>query len=266
MDKFERQKMSEQTRREKEREESAAFNRVLFWIGGGVVLEFLLLLLNRFYNNYRVEEIGLATALRPAVKIAAVVALVVTVVLALLWRRARTGKKGGLLFGALALFAGGLSVSCFITWAFGPAGLKSAYVLVPIAIVLAFVYYLYQREFFLVASMSALAMLGVWFAGKGLGGAMKMVVYAYVVLVAVVLVLSVLLVRKLQTGDGVISLRGKRVRLFGQEANYPLLYVSAAIAAAVLVCSLFTLPAVFLYGVMAAWLLIMAVYYTVKMM
>lgn len=49
---------------QRERQEDVVLNKVLWWIVGAVVLEFLLLLLNRFYSYYTPDGIALAQALR----------------------------------------------------------------------------------------------------------------------------------------------------------------------------------------------------------
>ena len=56
---------------QREHQEDVILNKVLCWIVGSVVLEFLLLLLNRYYVNYTAapESIALAGALRTAFKV-----------------------------------------------------------------------------------------------------------------------------------------------------------------------------------------------------
>ena len=80
----------------KAKQDEAALNRVLFWIVGGALLEFLLLLLNRYYSSYTVAQIQLRVALGTAVKIMAVAALVCAVATAVWWRMARTNGKGSI--------------------------------------------------------------------------------------------------------------------------------------------------------------------------
>ena len=72
--------------------------------------------------------------------------------------------------------------------------------------------------------------------------------------------------RKLQTSGGILKLGGKELRLFPKNANYAMLYVTCIVVAAVLVAALLLGSLPVLYGVMVAWLLIMAVYYTVRLM
>ena len=55
-------KKEQQAQRAKQ--EDVVLNKVLWWIVGAVVLEVLLLLLNKVYANYTVEQIELAKSLR----------------------------------------------------------------------------------------------------------------------------------------------------------------------------------------------------------
>lgn len=247
------------------KQEEAALNRVLCWLVGGSVLEFLLLLLNRYYNHYTVSQIDLRIALGTAVKVLAVAALVGALACGAWWNSARKSGKSTTIPGALGLFLAGGSVSCFATWFFAGAGLKLMYLAVPAAIVLAFIYYLYQREFFLVAAMSAEALLGVWVCARALGGKYAPVAYVYLLVAAVDLVCALLSCRKAQGDNGKVTFRGRTILTLSRDANYALLYASAVIALATLAAAVLSVPTTILLAVLVAWLLIMAVYYTVKL-
>ena len=135
-------KNAKQLKAAKERQEEAALNRVLCWIAGGAVLEFLLLLLNRYYSHYTVAQIELRVALGSAVKILAVAALACAAAGAFWWNNTRKNQKRGTLPGILTLFLAGVSISCFATWLFDTAGLRLMYLGVPCVIVLVMIYYL----------------------------------------------------------------------------------------------------------------------------
>lgn len=251
---------------EKAKEEEAALNCILCWVVGGAVLEFLLLLLNRYWVHYTVAQIELRVALGTAVKILAVAALACAAAAGFWWNSARqSGKKTGLP-GALCLFLLGVSVSCFAAWFLSGAGVRLMYIAVPVVIVLVLIYYLYQHEFFLVACQSALALLGVWVCSRGLGGRYAALTYVYVVVAALLIGGGAWLCRKAQENGGRMELRGGKLRLFARDANYSILYAGAAILVLVLILSAVGISSVILYSVTVAWLLIMAVYYTVKLM
>ena len=54
----------EQEKLQRERQEDLVLNKVLWWIVGAVILEFLILLLNRYYVHYTPAGIPLAQTLR----------------------------------------------------------------------------------------------------------------------------------------------------------------------------------------------------------
>ncbi|MEA4955579.1 MAG: hypothetical protein VB096_08745 [Pseudoflavonifractor sp.] len=259
-------KNAKQLKAVKERQEEAALNRVLCWIAGGAVLEFLLLLLNRYYNHYTVDQIELRVALGTAVKILAVAALACAAAGAFWWNSARKSQRRTTLPGILTLLLAGVSLSCFVVWLFDGLGLRLMYLAVPCAIVLVMIYYLYQHEFFLVACVSALALLGTWVSSKGLGGVYAALTYVVVMASALLVLGGAILCRKAQINGGAVEYQGNKIRIFSKDTNYALLYLSIAIALVVLVAAALGVATVILRAVAVAWLLIMAVYYTMKLM
>lgn len=259
-------KNAKQKKAERAKAEEAALNRILCWIAGGVVLEFLVLLLSRYVVYYKVGEHTIQMAMTIAAKILAVAGLCCAAGAGYWWNNARKSGKGTNLPGTLCLFMLGLSVSCFATWFFFDLGVQLMRYAVPCVVVLALIYYLYQREFFLIACQSVLALLGIWICGKGLGSSRSVICYAYVAAAAVLIVLSALLCRKAQGNGGRIELGEKSWKCLSRDANYALLYAGAVVALVLLIVAAIGISSLALYGVVVAWLLIMAVYYTVKLM
>lgn len=247
---------------ERAKAEEATLNRILYWVVGGAVLEFLLLLLNRYWSHYTVSQIELAVALRTVVRVLAVVSLLGAVAAGFWWYTARKQDRKTGIASCLCIFLAGVSVSCFATWIFSSAGLRLMYIAVPVVIILAMVFYLYQHEFFLVAVESALTLLGIWICDSGRGA----LAYAYVVAALLLILAGALLCKWTKSRKGKVSLGGKKVRVFSSDANYPILYTGAVILALVLVLAAVGVAPLLLYAVAVAWLLIMAVYYTVKLM
>lgn len=248
----------------KAKAEEEALNSILYWVLGGLTLEFLLILLNRYWVNYRIAEFNFRDGiLEPAVKILAFLALAGVAAAAFWW------KKGGMkerLPLAAALMSLGISAGCFSAWLIGDAGITVMYTVVPAIVLLAVIYYLYQREFFLISCLSALGLLGIWLCSHGVSGRTGVVCWIYV-LGALVLVGAVTLGFYLcQKDHGSLTWEGKKFQLLSKDAVYLLLYATAAVAACVLLCALVGLPSMALYAVSVAWLLVMAVYYTVKLM
>lgn len=255
----------------KAKAEEEALSSILCWVAGGSVLEFLLILLNRYWSHYGVNklffgvtEIHFRTAiLEPAVKVLAFLLLAGAVGAAYWWKQ--KGMKTRLSL-AVSLVALGASAGCFSAWLVGESGIVTLSVIVPAIVVLAILYYLYQREFFLVACQSALALLGIWMCDRGLGGGRAIFCWIYVIAAMLLIGASAWVCSLLQKGKGAIVWKGREVKVLPKEANFLLLYVGAAVAVAILACALMSLPTMALYAVAVAWLLVMAVYYTVKLM
>lgn len=255
-------KKEQQAQRAKQ--EDVVLNKVLWWIVGSVILEALLLLLNRVYVNYTASEIEFAYSLRGVFKVLAIVLPICFVVLAGLWLAARKSGKLVKLTGVLALIALILAVCAVIVRIFDVSGVKFLYIAVPVVAVLALIYYLYQREFFVSAVFCALGLLGIKLLPRVRGS--SLVGYAYAVALAVLLVAAVVLFRMMQKSQGKLTVKGAPVQVFPKGANYALLYVTCALVAVVAIAAVMMGALTLLYGVLVAWLLILAVYYTVRLM
>ena len=255
-------KKEQQAQRAKQ--EDVVLNKVLWWIVGSVILEALLLLLNRVYVNYTASEIEFAYSLRGVFKVLAIVLPICFVVLAGLWLAARKSGKLVKLTGVLALIALILAVCAVIVRIFDVSGVKFLYIAVPVVAVLALIYYLYQREFFVSAVFCALGLLGIKLLPRVRGA--SLVGYAYAVGLAVLLVAAVVLFRMMQKSQGKLTVKGAPMQVFPKGANYALLYVTCALVAVVAIAAVMMGALTLLYGVLVAWLLILAVYYTVRLM
>lgn len=181
----------------KRQQEDAALNRILIWFGGAVVVEFILLLINRLVP--------------------------------------------------------------------GLAAIRWLSILIPVIAVLAMVYYLFQRDFFCISVISACGIMSLQLyrrmflmhptrirCGFALG----------FLLLAAAIVLLVLI----QLDKRPLPLNIDR--LVPKDANFPLLYVTCGLNAALLALTLIlgSTVAYYLIFVLAAWLFITAVYYVVKLM
>lgn len=250
-------------REEKRRREDQALNRVLLWFGGAVLLEFLLLLLNRFYINYDPNGLNLARGLAVFLKGLMWVSLAglaaSAVWLAAAWRRGgRRFAPTLCLAVCLALF-----LCAFISRVWTAVGVQFLYLAVPTVAVLALIYYLYQREFFIVAAQGALTLMCLW-AYRRLMASHTWVVYGLFAAAFLLTVGTLVFAALLRRRDG---MWGKR-RVLGKDAGYLPLFLSSAVS----LCALAAGPALGLtvaYAaifVVMAWLFIAAVYYTVRLM
>ena len=255
-------KKEKQAQRAKQEDE--ILNRVLWWIVASVLLEMLLLLLNKVYVNYTVDQIELAYSLRGVFQVLAIVLPICFVVMLAIWLAARKSGRLVRLTGGLTLVALALAVCAVVIRIFDSSGVKFLYIAVPAAAVLALIYYLYQREFFFSAVLSALGLLGVKLLPRIKGA--SAIGYGYAVVLAVILVAAVVVYRVMQKNQGKLSVRGKLVPVLPKNANYALLYVTCAVVAVVAIAAVVMGGLTVLYGVLVAWLLILAVYHTVRLM
>lgn len=247
------------------KQEDEILNKVLWWIVGSVILEALLLLLNKVFVNYTLDQIDLAVALREEVfpKLS-IILPICFVVLLVLWLLARKAGKLVRLTGGLTLAALILAVCAVVVRIFDNSGVKFLYTAVPAVAVLALIYYLYQREFFFSALLSALGLLGIKLVPRT--GMSLVLSYGYAVVLAVVVVAALVLFRMLQKNEGKLTVKGGPVQVLPKSANYALMYVTCVLVAAVVAAAAVLGGLAVLYGVLVAWLLILAVYHTVRLM
>ena len=214
-------KKEQQAQRAKQ--EDVVLNKVLWWIVGAVVLEALLLLLNKVYANYTVEQIELAKSLRDVFSVL-MIALPICFVVLLIW--AVAARKSGKFTRLSSVLAGvmlALAVCAVVIRVFDESGIRLLYVAVPAVAVLALIYYLYQREFFFAAVLSALGLLGVKVVPYHFG--FPAIAYGYAVVLGVALVGAAVVFRVMQAAEGKLRLKGNWVEVLPKNANYALLYL-----------------------------------------
>lgn len=259
--------MDKQQQAVRNQKEDAALNRILIWFGGAVVVEFLLLILNRYYINYLAGGISIAAAIHKALPIA-IPALILLAAACALWLRAalKQGKRG-LIPGLLTGIFSALAVGSIMAFQFQGPGVQLMCTLVPAVAVLALIYYLYQREFFAITLLSALGIIGLWVIRRA-EGRHPVIVYSYLAVVAVALVAALLLMRRIQKADGLLILGRRKIRVLGHGVNYALFYASCLVVAVALIASfaLGLAAAYYLMFALVAWLFVLAVYFTVKLM
>lgn len=254
----------EQQKAQRAREEDVVLTKVLWWILGAVVLEALLLLLNKVYVKFTTEQAYIAVALQGMFKVLAIVLPICFVILLLwtlvFWRSGRSVRLPGVLTGISLV----LAVCAVVIHVFYDRGISFLYIAVPAVTVLALIYYLYQREFFFSAALSALGLLGIKVAAQAESS--PLVGYGYLAVLAVLVLAGAVCFRLLQSHKGFWSVKGKAKEILPKNANYAMLYVTCILVAAVVIAALVLGALAVLYGVLVAWLLILAVYYTVRLM
>lgn len=255
--------MDKKQKAELRKQEDAALNRALVWVAGAAILEALLLVVNRYYINYRVSEVDVAILLWNVLKVGRVAAAVACVGL-LVWAvlRYRKGQTAEIVtWGGLA--CGAVAVCAHVALAFEKTGVQMLFLMVPAWAGLALVYYLYQREFFLGAVASGLSILGLWLVRFGGGVGLESVL----VLVAVAVVLAAVLYLK-KSGGLVPRGNGETLRFLSKKTVYTVPVASCAVGMAAVALAMVMGPVVayYLLFAMVVWLFALLVYYTVKLM
>lgn len=247
------------------RQEDTALNHGLIWVGAAIVLEALLMLVNRYYINFRISDQGVALAelisgLMKYIRIGGPILGILCLVWAVL--RFRKGEKAGLPT-TLALACGALAICAHVAKTYQENGMRMLFFLVPAWAGLALVYYLYQKEFFLAASASGMSVLGLWFvrATGGLGLESALMLVGIVIIAAIALWLK-------KSGGVLHKADGSEVSVLPKNASYLLIFASCVVGLAVVAAALALGATVSYYLIfaMVAWLFVLLVYYTVKLM
>lgn len=148
----------------------------------------------------------------------------------------------------------------------GIALVRGLSTLIPAVAVLALIYYLYQHDFFLITLISAGGLAALYTYRKIVSAhpfrINCMFALAFVLLAAALIVLILL-----QRRGGAIAQGEKKQELLPKDTNYPLLYATCALNAVVLAVTIAmgSTLAYYLMFVLVAWLFVMAVYYTVRL-
>ncbi len=256
--------MDKKQREERRRQEDRALNQSLLWVGAAIALEFVLLVVNRWYLNFRLsdEEIARANMMHALLKATRIGGLLLTAA-CLIWLVLQLkNRKKAVLPLALTLFCAALTFCAHTTLAFKESGIQMLFLLVPALGGLALIYFLYQREFFFSALPAVLAVVGLWFV-RARGG---MGVESVLALLGTALVLACVLLA--QKGGGTLSLAGVRLQVLPKNSVFTLILATCAASLAVLLLAvvLGSTAAYYLIFLMIAWLFALLVYYTVKMM
>lgn len=244
--------------------EDEMLKRAFLWMAGAALLMGYLLFLNRYYIRYHSDEIGfMAVLLKLMPVFAGVEAAGCLAFGGLAWRAGKLGKRVKWL-AALSVFFGGMLICTALVWRFNATAVQVLCGVILAAAVLALVYYLYQREFFLIAFCSALGIMGLWLIRRAAGTIHTGILYAYLAAAAVILAAVTAGVWKLQKNGGM----WKQHRILHKKTVYPLVYATCGMVAVLLAAGLALGPAIAFYLMfpVIGWIIVMAVYFTVRLM
>lgn len=250
----------------REQLEDRAFNRMLVWLAAVAVVEVVMVIINRFYIHIRAGELGMKVPLYNMLTVFPIAGVVLFVAFLLLARKryqayqAEGGKDGFvqlvLAFGFLAL--GGFG---FLMRNLSAATAPMVLAVIPGLGVLIMVFYLYQKEFLGCATVGAMGLLGLWIYRVFTAGSLY---YTYLAFTLVVAVVGIALAVKLKGTGGV----WKEHTILQPDAAYLTYYLTVVVTLVLLAAPLVLGAAVAYYAiwVMAAWMFILAVYFTSKLM
>lgn len=252
----------------RDQQESEVLRRVLFWLGAAVLLETMVLLGNRFFFHYLSTEISLALSLMEVLKVLQYVGFLLGLGF-LAWAIAGRKKDAhcGICRIISAAFFASISVCAILFLYIGPACVPILLVGIPSMAGLIMIYYLYQKEFFVLATISGMGILGLWIFRAG---SAKYVTFYYVYMLLTIAVSAavVLLSLQIQKTDGVLLFRGHSLEIVKPTASYKTVWITAALVTASLLLAPI-LGSVFAYYVFLAliiWIFVMAVYFTSRLM
>jgi len=252
----------------REQQELEILRRVLFWLGAAVLLETLVLLGNRFYFHYLTTEIYLAEKLMHVLEVLQYVGLVVALAF-LVWAflgRKKDERAGICRIISAACFAA-VSVCAFLFLQVGSSCVSVLLVGIPAMACLIMIYYLYQREFFVSATLSGLAILGLWiFRSASVRYTTFYYIYMVVVICLAALVLALSL--RLKKEEGVFQWGEHKIALLKPNTSYKPVWATCALVVAVLALTPLLGAAFAYYAFLAliVWIFVMAVFFTSRLM
>lgn len=260
--------MNKNQKEEQRRQEDQALNRGLVWVGAAIVLELLLLLVNKYYIDVYTTStsIGLACAFQTGLEAVRIIALVGMVACAA-WTWLNVKKSNSVKPPvALLIGCGVLTFCAHVALTYKDSGLRMLFLLVPALAALALVFYLYQREFFLCAAFSGLGVVTLWLIRHRAGSALTM--YLFLAIMALVLVAGLALLNQVRKNEGVVAVNGEKIQFLPKDTNYTLVFATALVNVAAVALGLLLGGTIAYYLVYAlvACLFGLLVYYTVKMM
>lgn len=258
--------MSEQGKRlQRQKQEDAAFNKMLLWLAGAVVVELLTLLLRRLYINFSLTDFGIGVALGLNSFFGVFRFLGIVLVLAGCVWVGLTLRKGGkkvlpLACTGVALWLWVASVLCYGS---NEMGMGILCVLPAVVAALAAIFFLYQREFFYNAILGGIGITALWVYRQIFMMHPRMTYCGFAAVWAAMALAA--------AGAFLLSKRDGKVgslRIMPAGASYVTIYLTCAVVALTLLAALILGIGMAYYAmfVLIGWLFCLAVFYTVKLM
>ena len=242
--------MFEKGKREQRRsQEDTTFNKMLLWLAGAVVVELLILLVKQIYVD---AWLGFGAAYGLLVffevfRFLGAALVIAGAVWAVLW-----GRSGRSLVLPLACTAGVALVWLVALFAYylSEVGLSIMMVLPAAGAVLIVVFFLYQRAFFFNAMLAGGGLVAVWMYRQYYWEHPTLIRLSFI------------------AGFVVLAAAAVLAFVMPPDSNYVITWITCAVTAAAMALTLALggTAAFYLLFVLAGWLFVQAVFFTVKLM
>lgn len=249
-------------REQRASQEDAAFNRMLLWLVGAVVVELVILFIRQVYVNMLLGAM-VAYGLNQFFHVFHFVGAAL-IAAGIVWavRNNRSGKPAVLPWvctGGVAV----LWVMSVLAYYLFDVGMNLMMLLPGIAAVLIVVFFLYQREFFYNAMLAGGGLAALWMYRQYYWDHPTMIRVFFIAGLVVLAAAAVLSFALMRSGG-----RLGKFRVLPPDARYVIGWITCALTAAAMVLTLVMGETVgfYLMFVLAGWLFIQAVFFTVKMM
>lgn len=254
--------MAEKGKNQRQREEDAAFSRMLLWLAGAVVVELIVLLIKRIYVDFWLD-VGPVLALRAFFQVFQFAGAALVAAGAVWLAACVRGKKSWRLPAALTGAAAVLWIISVLSYHLYDFGLTILMILPGVAAVLILVFFLYQRVFFVNAALTGGGIAALWLFREYYATHPTVLTLCFIAGWAALAVAAVLAWRLSKTGGRLGSLR-----LMPAGTAYNAVYLTCALTAAAMLLAFLLggTAAFYLLFALVAWLFGQAVYFTVKLM
>lgn len=249
-------------RAQRQSEDDKVFNRMLLWLAGAVVVELLLLFLQKVYVEMIFDGV-VALALSKVFYVFSYAGAAVVIGCAVWAVLNRRSGKSMVLPGVVAAVAAALWVVSFLSAFFYAEGVRLLLLLPPAAAVLIIIFFLYQRPFFFNAILTGGGLLALWLHRQYYMTHPRLIT-ACIIGGVVVLALAAVVALQLRKSDGELG----GVRVVPAGSNYLMTFLTCAVTAGAMVLGLVlgvSMGQYFIYA-LVGWLFAQAVFFTVKMM
>lgn len=226
----------------------------------GCVAELYLLVIRRFYVSGTIDQLLACYEALPYLAIAGAVVLVAGLAMALSCKKnPKLARLGWWIFGA-GLFLG---LSSLLIRLLGSSALTLLCVVVPVAMLLAILWKLYDRECAWALTILAASLIVLWICRHLLGGGSSLSTLATIgaVVYLVILAAAAFLTRKADQSSGLLG----KLRVLPANADALPIYLACGLSFVAVAVAIFNATvAYYAMWALALVVFVLAVYYTVK--